>query len=69
MLNWHIIFVIGDRTKLSIAQLYKEELRDWSIASRISFDSEEEAYTYMVKLANENGLNYKAKGCFDNFLD
>lgn len=59
--NYHIIFPMGDRTRLEVVEIcygLEYELYDYSVASRQSFSSFEDASLYARKLAQEHGLTY-----------
>lgn len=56
-LNYRIVYPCGDRTKLTVAQVYGWEEDEWDIASSQKFDTREEAEGHMVTLAKQHGLN------------
>lgn len=56
-LNYRIVYPRGDRTQLTVAQVYTWEEDEWDIASSQKFDTREEAEEHMQKLAVKHGLN------------
>ncbi len=61
MLSWMVIYPRGDRSRLSIAQVRDYEKDEWALASRQTFEEENDARDYMIKLATANGLPYKGQ--------
>lgn len=67
--RFHIVYPCGDKTKLSVAEVYPAyEINDYSVASKQSFTEEEEANKYCRQLAKENNLICEINGDND-FLD
>lgn len=53
-----VIYPRGDRTKLDVGHVVDYERDDWSLASRIEFDSEAEAAVHALTLARKFDLDY-----------
>lgn len=61
--RYYLIYPRGDRTKLCTLEVpegMEYELMDFAIASRNSFDDEEEACVYGQKLADTHKLTFDA---------
>jgi hypothetical protein len=58
MLFWMVIYPMGNRKVLDIAQVRDYEKSDWDLASQREFEEENECKEYMIKLANRNSLRY-----------
>lgn len=56
-LSYRIVYPRGDRTQLTVAQVYTWEENEWDIASSQSFDERAEAEQHMHTLAAKHGLN------------
>ena len=57
-MKYYIIFPSGNRGKIDVAHSSTEERDDYALASRSSFEDEEEAVSYAIRLASENYLIY-----------
>lgn len=69
MQRWRIVYPRGDKSKLSIALVFDYEEDDYALASRNSYDSEDEAYEYMKELAENHGLKFDRKDSDHEYLD
>jgi hypothetical protein len=56
-LNYRIVYPRGDRTELTVAQVYDWEEDEWDIASARKFETRDDANEHMVYLAQKHGLN------------
>jgi hypothetical protein len=55
-LAYMVIYPRGDRSQLSVAQVYTWEYDEWDIASMARFETREEAEQHMDNLATRHGL-------------
>ena len=66
--RFHIVYPSGDKTKLTVAEVYPAyEINDYAVASKRNFIEEDDANKYCRQLANENNLICDIDG--DEFLD
>lgn len=71
-LYWIIVYPVGDRTKVTVAEMcdatdYEEN--DYSLASRKRFRSKQMAIAYCRELAVKHGLVCDLARVGDDFLD
>lgn len=53
---YHVIFPRGNRKLLDVAYVRDYEKADWALASRRSFETEEEAKEYMRELSEKHDI-------------
>jgi len=71
MSQWIIIYPRGDRSRISTAQIcegMEYEIKEYALASRQRFYSEQEANEYAIQLASEFGRTPEIDGHHD-YLD
>lgn len=55
-LKWMVIYPMGNKSTLDIAQVLDYEQDDWGLASFKRFDNEEEACSYAWELSKKSGI-------------
>ena len=69
---WIVIYPRGDRTKISVAEIFRSssyEKDEYDLASRRELASEIEAAAYGRSLAKIHGLAFAGKSHTDGILD
>lgn len=61
--KFHIVYPRGDKSKLTVAEVYPAyEINDYAVASKESFDDEDDAKKYCMVLAKQYDLELDIDG-------